>query len=163
MKSVKGTIISQSKAASGFWYSVISAEGIYRFFSKKESFSLFENCEVMLQRKNNTFFLSDFSSLDSTPPLKARPDNIVVAFWLSSLAGSLTFYDSGELRFVEECRSAVSSDFDADLLEHIEENYLKVAGFNENEDKEDIIKDCFYGTINLRKSLINRFLSKDRR
>jgi hypothetical protein len=163
MDRFTGTILSQSKADKGFWYTISSTDGTHRFFSRKEVFSLFENCEVMLEKKNNCFFLTDYSTLDETPPLKSRPDNIIAAFWLSRLASSLTFSDMSEFEFIERCRNAVGSDFFTESLDELENSYLKVSGFNPTEEREKVIHDCFYNSMNLRRSLVNQLSSRRRK
>jgi hypothetical protein len=163
MHSLNGTIVGQSKAERGYWYTFSSIDGIHRFFSKKEAFSLFENCEVVLEKKNNCFFLADYTSLDDVPPLRSRPDNIIAAFWLSRLAGSLTFSDSDEFDFIDKCRQAIFSDFHSESLDEIENCYLEVSGFNLGEEREKVIHDCFYNSINLRRSLINQLSSRRRK
>ncbi|HNW16389.1 MAG TPA: hypothetical protein PLD55_06795 [bacterium] len=156
MDTFKGTIVAQTKADRGFWYTIFSNEGTHRFFSRKEIFSLFENCEVVLEKKNNCFFVSDYSTLDETPPLKSRPDNIIAAFWLSRLADSLTFSDSAEFDFIEKCRNAVATDFNKVALDTIENHYIQVSGYNSSDEPEKIIHDCFFSSIKLRRSLINQ-------
>ena len=163
MENISGIITSQTKAEKGFWYTITSVEGVRRFFSKKEAFSLFENCEVVLEKKNNCFFLTDFTALDDIPPLRSRPDNIIAAFWLSRLAGSLIFSDSDELDFIDKCRQAIFSDFYSESLDEIEKCYLRVSGFNTGEEREKVIYDCFYNSINLRRSLINQLSSRRRK
>lgn len=160
MDTFKGTIVAQTKADRGFWYTISSNDGTHRFFSRKETFSLFENCEVVLEKRNNCLFLSDFMTLDETPPLRSRPDNIIAAFWLSCLAGSLTFSDSAEFDFIEKCRNAVANDFDKASLDDIENRYISVSGFNSADEPEKIIHDCFLSSIRLRRSLINQISSR---
>ena len=163
MHSLSGIIVGQSKAEKGYWYILSSIDGTHRFFSRKELFSLFENCEVILEKKNNCYFISDYTALDENPPLKSRPDNIIAAFWLSRLAGSLTFSDSAEFEFLDKCRQAVSSDFDDNTLDEIETSYIRVSGFNSDEEKEKILNDCFFHSMNLRRSLINQLSLRRRK
>lgn len=163
MSVFNGTIVNHSKTERGYWYTISFSGGSQRFFSRKEIFSLFENCEVVLEKKNNSYFLTDYSALDDISPLKQRPDNIIAAFWLSRLADSLTFSDSLEAEFINKCRQALSCDFLPESLDEIENCYLKISGFNPDEEKEKIIYDCFCSSINLRMSLINQISSRRRK
>ena len=123
---------------------------------KKDDFSLFENCEVVLSRKNNTYFLDDFVSLEETAPLRRNPGNFIAASWLAELAHSFTMPDRSELEFIRKCRSALMTDFDSKTLDSIENDYCSVSGLSSAETKEDLLSDYFSNSLNIRRSLLNQ-------
>ena len=156
MYIVQGTITYKKAHGSGFFHTISKEGETYRFFSKKDNFSLFENCEVVLSRKNNTYFLDDFVSLEETAPLRRNPRNFIAASWLAELAHSFTMPDNSELDFIKKCRETLFSDFNSKTLEAIESDYCAVSGFSADEKKENILSDYFSNSLNIRKSLLNQ-------
>ena len=156
MYVVQGTITYKKAHGSGFFHTISKEGETYRFFSKKDNFSLFENCEVVLSRKNNTYFLDDFVSLEETAPLRRNPRNFIAASWLAELAHSFTMPDDSELDFIRKCRETLFSDFDSKTLEAIESDYCAVSGFSADEKKENILSDYFSNSLTIRNSLLNQ-------
>jgi hypothetical protein len=156
MYIVQGTITYKKSHGSGFFHTISKEGETFRFFSKKDNFSLFENCEVVLSRKNNTYFLDDFVSLEETAPLRRNPGNFIAASWLAELAHSFTMPDRSELEFIKKCRTSLFSDFDSETLDSIESDYCAVSGFSKDEKKENILSDYFSNSLNIRRSLLNQ-------
>lgn len=156
MHIVQGTITYKKSHGSGFFHTIATEGETFRFFSKNDNLSLFENCEVVLSRKNNTYFLDDFVSLEETAPLRSNPGNFIAASWLAELAHSFTMPDRSELEFIKKCRVSLFSDFDSKALDSIEEDYCAVSGFSADEKKENILSDYFSNSLNIRKSLLNQ-------
>ena len=156
MYIVQGTITYKKSHGNGFFHTISKEGETYRFFSKKDDFSLFENCEVVLSRKNNTYFLDDFVSLEEVAPLRRNPGNFIAASWLAELAHSFTMPDQSELEFIRKCRSALMNDFDSKTLESIESDYCAVSGFSSEEKKENLLSDYFSNSLNIRRSLLNQ-------
>lgn len=161
MEVFSGIIISKKVTGNGFWYSIFSESGTHNFFSRKEYLSLFEKCEVVVDKKNSTFFLSDFHAFTEISPLKKNPANLIAASWLSNLVCSFSNHDRDELQFVQECHDALLDDFSIDNLNKLENDYLAVSGFGNHDEHEAVIYDCFPYSKKLRTSLINQ-LSKKR-
>lgn len=160
MEVLTGTIIHSKAAQRGFWYTISSLSGNHKFFSKKEIFSLFEECEVVLERKNNTYFISDFNQLDEIPPLRKNPGNLIAASWLSQLATSFMLPDKKEMDFIDRCRFALSVNFNIESLVSIENDYFEVSGFSGNDNRENILIDCFPYSFRLRQSLLKQITVK---
>lgn len=156
MRIVQGTITYKKAHGSGYFHTISTEGETFRFFSKKDTFSLFENCEVVLSRKNNTYFLDDFLSLEEVAPLRKNPRNFIAASWLAELAHSFTMPDVSELNFIKKCRETLFSDFNSETLEAIESDYCAVSGFSGDEKKENILSDYFSNSLNIRKSLLNQ-------
>lgn len=160
MEVLSGTIISKKTTGKGFWYSISAGSGTVNFFSRKETFSLFERCEVCLEKRNNSYFLTDFHSFSDIPPLKKNPGNLIAASWLSNLVSSFHDHDKSELEFVQKCHDAINSDFFMDDLFQLENEYLAVSGFGTSDKHESVIYDCFPYSKRLRESLIKQLSQK---
>ncbi len=156
MQIVQGTITYKKAHGSGYFHTISTEGETFRFFSKKDSLSLFENCEVVLSRKNNTYFLDDFVSLEETAPLRSNPRNFIAASWLAELAHSFTMPDVYEIGFIKKCRETLFNDFNYETLDAIESDYCAVSGFSADEKKENILSDYFSNSLNIRRSLLNQ-------
>ena len=161
MEVFSGTIISQRTNGRGFWYSISSNSSILSFFSRKDVFSLFEKCEVTLEKRNNSYFMTDFYSFSDVPPLKKNPRNLIAASWLSNLVSSFPTQETKETVFIEKCRNALCNDMSVEDIFKLENEYLSVSGFGDHDEHEQVIYDCFPYSKRLRESLI-RQLSKRR-
>ena len=162
MYIIQGTITYKKSRGSGF-FQTISKEGeTYCFFSKTDNFSLFENCEVVLSKKNNTYFLDDFVSLEEIAPLRLKPNNFIAASWLAELAHSFSMPDKSEFNFIKKCREMLLDDFNGSDLESIESDYCRISGFSEKEKKEKILADYFSNSFKIRKSLLKQLSIRGR-
>jgi len=155
MENISGIIISQKSSEKGFWYTLHDGNSKYRFFSGENCLSLFEKCEATVERKNVTNFLKEYYSSDEDIPLKNNPSNLLAASWLSHLADSLCSDDLCEVEFVTKCHVVLKNDFNMEVLDNIEKEYLRVSGFGVNL-HEQTINDCFPYHQKLRRSLINQ-------
>ena len=153
---VQGTITYKKSHGNGFFHTISKEGETFRFFSRNDFFSLFENCEVVLSRKNNTYFLDDFVSLEDIAPLRRNPGNFIAASWLAELAHSFTMPDESEIEFIKKCRMSLFSDFDSETLDSIESDYCTVSGFSTGEERETLLSDYFRNSLNIRKSLLNQ-------
>ena len=161
MEVYSGTIISKKKTCGrGFWYSISSKSAILSFFSRSEVFSLFEKCEITVEKRNNSYFLADFHSYSEVPPLRKNPDNLIAASWLSNLAASFHSTDTAEAGFIEKCCDALSGEMSVDDILRLENDYLEVSGFGVHEELDAVIYDCFPYSKRLRESLFKQLSRK---
>ena len=156
MQIVQGTITYKKSHGNGFFHTISTEGETFRFFSKNDTISLFENCEVVLSRKNNTYFLDDFVPLEETAPLRENPGNFIAASWLAELAHSFTMPDASEFGFIQKCRETLFHDFNTETLDAIETDYCTVSGFSSGEKRENILSDYFSNSLNIRRSLLNQ-------
>lgn len=160
MEVYSGTIISKKTGGCGFWYSISSQPFIISFFSRSDLFSLFEKCEVTVEKRNNSYFLTDFNYFSELPPLKKNPDNLMAASWLSSLAASFHGTDKNEAGFIEKCCDALQNEMSIDTVLGLENEYLTVSGFGSHDEHETVLYDCFPYSKRLRESLFKQLSIK---
>ncbi|HNW81330.1 MAG TPA: hypothetical protein PKG52_00410 [bacterium] len=161
MEVFSGTIISKRTNGKGFWYSISTHPAAFSFFSRSEVFSLFEKCEITVEKRNNSYFLADFHSFSDIPPLKKNPGNLIAASWLSNLVSSFTASEPRESVFIEKCREALDNEISVEDIFRLENEYLSVSGFGDHDEHEQVLYDCFPYSKRLRESLIKQ-LSKKR-
>ena len=160
MEVYSGTIISKKSGGRGYWYFMSSHPVVISFFSRSDIFSLFEKCEVTVERRNNSYFLTDFHSLSGMPPLRKNPENLIAASWLSNLAASFHTADEAESGFIDKCYDALQKEMSIDTVLGLENEYLTVSGFGSHDEHETVLYDCFPYSKKLRESLFKQLSIK---
>ncbi len=162
MHTVSGVIVFKRTGTRGFWYRLFSFdEGPCEFFSRHDSFLLFDRIEAMLLPQRDFLLLADWSLLERSP-LADHPERLTIAGYLAHLITCFTEAGPRERSFVETARTLLSEPCDQSPLPIVEERWRDAMGIpiETEKDLSDIIRSHSAAAYRIRRHLTTTPLIK---